>query len=86
MADEATGMEAHAAWPMISTLPVRLAASIPLRGFRVCDLLSLASGQTIESQWPVAEDVPLKVGKVQLCWGEFEVVDQKIALRMTRLD
>ena len=79
-------MEQHAAWPMLSMLPVKLEAMIPLRGFRVRDLLALASGQTLESQWPVAEDVPLKVGKVQLCWGEFEVVDQKIALRMTRLD
>ncbi len=78
-------MEEHVAWPMISTLAVKLEANIPVRGFHVRDLLALKSGQTIESAWPVTEDVPLKVGQVQLCWCEFEVVNQRMALRMTRL-
>ena len=78
-------IESHAAWPMVATLPVKLDACIPLRGFKVRNLLALAGGQTIGSEWPIAEDIPLKIGKVQLCWCEFEVVDQKIALRMTRL-
>jgi flagellar motor switch protein FliN/FliY len=78
-------MEDHVAWPMISALAVKLEANIPLRGFHVRDLLALQSEQTIESAWPVTEDVPLKVGQVQLCWCEFEVVDQRMALRMTRL-
>ncbi len=80
------GLEAHAAWPMVSVLPVKLESNIPLREFRVRNLLALAPGQTIESDWPVTEDVPLKIGKVKLFWCEFEVVDQKIALRMTRLN
>jgi flagellar motor switch protein FliN len=78
-------IEDHAAWPMISTLAVKLEANIPVRGFHVRDLLALKSGQTIESAWPVTEDAPLKVGQVQLCWCEFEVVDQRMALRLTRL-
>ena len=79
-------METHAAWPLVAELPVKLEANIPLRGFRMRDLLALGSGQTIASQWPITEDVPLKIGKVQLCWCEFEMVDDKIALRMTRLN
>lgn len=78
-------MEDHVAWPIISTLPVKLGANVPVRGFRLRDLLALQNGQTIESEWPVTEDVPLKFGQVQLCWCEFEVVDQRMALRMTRL-
>jgi flagellar motor switch protein FliM len=78
-------MEEHPAWPMISRLPMKLAVSIPLSGFRVRDLLRLACGQTIESAWPTTEDVPLKAGEIQVSWNEFEVVDQHIALRLTRL-
>jgi flagellar motor switch protein FliM len=78
-------MEEHPAWPMISRMPVRLAVSVPLSGFKVRDLLQLACGQTIESAWPTTEDVPLKVGAIQVSWSEFEVVDRHIALRLTRL-
>ncbi len=81
----ALSMEAHAAWPMISRLPAMLAVSIPLGRFKVCDLLNLVCGQTIESAWAETEDVPLKTGALQLCWGEFEVVEQNMALRLTRL-
>ena len=78
-------MEEHPAWPMISHLPVMLAVSIPLRGFRVCDLLELSSGKAIESTWASTEDVPLSVGALHVCWGEFEVVEKRMALRLTRL-
>jgi flagellar motor switch protein FliM len=78
-------MEMHPAWPMISRLPVKLMVNIPLSGFRVCDLLALEPGQTILSTWVSTEEVPLKVGGLQLSWGEFEVVDQIMALRLTRL-
>jgi flagellar motor switch protein FliN/FliY len=78
-------MEQHTAWPMIARLPVTLAVNIPLRGLRVRNLLSLHCGQTIESTWAATEDVPLKVGLLQICWGEFEAVEQKMALRLTRL-
>jgi flagellar motor switch protein FliM len=78
-------MEDHPAWPMISRLPVKLSVSIPLARFRVRELLQLASGQTIESEWPTTEDVPLQVGDIQVSWSEFEVVEQHMALRLTRL-
>jgi flagellar motor switch protein FliN/FliY len=78
-------MEEHPAWPMIACLPVTLAVNIPLRGFRVCDLLNLQPAQTIESAWAVTQDVPLKAGALLTCWGEFEVVEQRMALRLTRL-
>jgi hypothetical protein len=78
-------MEGHPAWPMISRLPAMLSVSIPLSRFKVCDLLNLKCGETIESVWPETEDVPLKVGAQQLCWGEFEVAEQNMALRLTRL-
>jgi len=79
------GMEANAAWPMISRLSVTLAARIPMGGFRVRDLLALAAGQTIATAWAATEDVPLLAGDLQVGWSEFEVVGRKMALRLTRL-
>lgn len=78
-------IEEHPAWPVLSRLLVTMAAKVPLSRFRVQDLLGLAEGQVFESTSSDTEDVPLKVGDVQLGWTEFEVVEQKIALRLTRL-
>lgn len=78
-------IEEHTAWPVLSRLAVTMTAEVPLSRFRVQDLLGLAEGQVFESVSPDTEDVPLKVGNVHLGWTEFEVVEQKIALRLTRL-
>jgi hypothetical protein len=78
-------LESHPAWPMIGRLPVLAAVRIPLRGFRVCDLLALRCGKTVLSSCAITEDVPLLVGKLHICWGEFEVAEQRIAIRLTRL-
>jgi flagellar motor switch protein FliN/FliY len=39
----------------------------------------------IESAWSHTEDLPLWSCGVHLVWTEFEVVDQKLAVRVTRL-
>jgi hypothetical protein len=69
----------------LGRLPVELDVSVPLRNFRVRDLLTLEPSQLIESAWGHGEDVPLAAGKVQLAWSEFEVVDTQMAVRVTRL-
>jgi flagellar motor switch/type III secretory pathway protein FliN len=74
----------HPASP-VSRLPVELDVSVPVREFRVRDLLELAPGHLIETQWPHGEDLPLAAGAVQLAWSEFEVIDTELAVRITRL-
>ncbi len=69
----------------IPPLPVQLDVYIPLPSFRVRDLLSLEKGRVLASNWQSSEDLPLWAGQVQLVWTEFEVVDQKLAVRVTRL-
>jgi flagellar motor switch/type III secretory pathway protein FliN len=66
-------------------LPVELDVAVPLRDFRVKNLLALAPGAVVESQWGHAEDVPLSSGDVQLAWTEFEVIETQLAVRLTRL-
>jgi flagellar motor switch/type III secretory pathway protein FliN len=78
-------IEEHPSWLVLARLPVTMTAVISLNRFRVCDLMRLEKAQVFESTWPETEDVPLKVGEVQVGWGEFEVVDQRITMRLTRL-
>lgn len=69
----------------VARLPVELEVVVPVRDFRVRRLLALEPGELIESQWNYGEDVPLSAGDVQLAWSEFEVLDNQIAVRITRL-
>ena len=69
----------------VALLPVELDVAVPVRDFRVCNLLALERGQVIETQWGHGEDVPLASGQVQLAWSEFEVVDNQLGVRVTRL-
>ena len=66
-------------------LPVQLDVGIPIRDFRVKNLLTLEPGSLIASRWVPGEDVPVVSGAVQLAWSEFEVVDTQLAVRLTRL-
>jgi flagellar motor switch/type III secretory pathway protein FliN len=78
-------IEEHSAWPKLSHLELTMAVEVSLLRFKVQDLLRLSEGQVFESGCSETEDVPLKIGSVQIGWTEFEVVDQKISLRLTRL-
>jgi flagellar motor switch/type III secretory pathway protein FliN len=69
----------------VARLPVELDVAIPVREFRVRDLLGLTPGRLIQSQWGHGEDVPLASGSVLLAWSEFEVVESQLAVRVTRL-
>ncbi len=69
----------------LARLPVEIDVSVPVRGFRVRHLLSLAPGHVVESQWSNGGDLPVSAGDVQLAWSEFEVLDTQLAVRVTRL-
>jgi len=69
----------------LALLPVELDVAVPVRDFRVRNLLALDCGQVIETRWGHGEDVPLASGEVQLAWSEFEVVETQLGVRVTRL-
>jgi hypothetical protein len=71
--------------PQMAELPVEFDVCIPVRQFRVRNLLALQRGEVIETQWGHCDDLPLSAGDVQLAWSEFEVVDTRMAVRITRL-
>lgn len=70
---------------LLARLPIQLDATVPVPSFRVQDLLSLEAGTVLESRWVHSEDIPVWCGGVQLIWAEFEVVDEKLAVRVTRI-
>jgi hypothetical protein len=69
----------------VARLLVELDVAIPVREFRVRNLLALESVRVIETQWAHGEDMPLASGEVHLAWSEFEVVASESAVRITRL-
>jgi len=69
----------------LASLPLQLDVSVPMPNFRVRDLLALDKGAVLASAWPHAEDVPVWCGGAQLVWTEFEVVDNVLAVRVTRV-
>jgi flagellar motor switch/type III secretory pathway protein FliN len=80
-----SSLETHPAWPMICRLPVWMTVQIPVTGFTVRNLLELHAGHTVFSSWASADDVPLKAGALQIASGEFEVVQHRMAVRLTTL-
>jgi flagellar motor switch protein FliN len=78
-------LDAFAAVSAVSRIPIEIDVAVPVRGFRVASLLTLAEGHVIESQWLEGGDMPLGARGAQLAWAEFEVIDEKLAVRITRL-
>lgn len=77
--------EILAAESALGALPVELKVAIPIPSFRVRDLVMIEKGRVLSSDWANGDDLPLSCGDVQLVWTEFEVVDQRMAVRVTRL-
>ena len=58
---------------------------VPFPGLKLRDLMQLKRDLVIDSHWQVSADVPLRVNGQLVSWGEFEVVRDKLALRLTEL-
>ena len=70
---------------LIKRIPIEVDVAIPIRKFLVRNVLALAVGQVLGTGWVEGEDVPLAAHGSQLAWAEIEVIDQKLAVRITRL-
>jgi flagellar motor switch protein FliN len=69
----------------LDRLPMQLDVLVKARAFRVQDLLALEKGAVVETLHEHSQDVPVQCGGALLMWAEFEMVDQKLAVRITRL-
>ncbi len=72
-------------WPRVEALPCVLTVEISVPGFTVADLVHLKRGRIIASHWTVGQDVPLRVNGELIAWSEFEIVQSRLAVRLTEL-
>jgi flagellar motor switch/type III secretory pathway protein FliN len=66
-------------------LPCTLALDIPVIRFSVRDLLGLTNGSIVETAYHQSSDLPLRVNGQLVGWTEFEVVGERLAVRLTDL-
>lgn len=81
----ALGEEPESRDSRLDRLPMQLDVLVRVQSLRVQDLLSLQRGTVLETVHEHSQDVPVHCGGALLVWGEFEVVEQKLAVRITRL-
>lgn len=70
----------------LDRLPMQLDVMVKVHSFRVQDLLALEKGSVVETVHEHSQDVPVRCGGALLVWAEFEMVEQKLAVRITRLE
>ena len=90
MTETASGMAktepvASDAWKRIEHLPCLLTIEIPIRSFRVVDLVQLARGRVLGTRLNAGEDLPLRINGELIAWAEFEAVRDCLAVRVTEL-
>ena len=66
-------------------LPCTLALDLPVVKFTVGDLLNLTQGSIVETAYHQSSDLPLRVNGQLVGWTEFEVVGDRLAVRLTDL-
>lgn len=81
----AVAASAGEAWDRVSALPCELAVEIPVARLRLDALLQLEPGNVLVSSWSSRQEVPIRANQVTVAWGEFEVVGERIAIRIHRV-
>jgi flagellar motor switch protein FliN/FliY len=69
----------------LQRLNMQVDVVLRVHSFRVQDLLSMQKGTVVETVHEHTQDVPVRCGGALLMWSEFEVLDQQLAVRVTRL-
>ena len=70
---------------LLPWLPCTLALDIPVVKFTVGNLLNLKPGAVVETAFHQSSDLPLRVNGQLVGWTEFEVVGERLAVRLTDL-
>lgn len=66
-------------------LPCRVSLEIPVVKFTVGDLLRLSKGSIVETSSPITADIPILANGQLIGQAEFEVVGDRLAVRVTEL-
>ena len=82
---DAETAEKLAAWTPLLPLPCQLTVDLAIPKYRVADVLVLQPHSILVTHWRVGADVPLRVNGELVAWGEFEVVENRLVVRLTEL-
>ena len=83
--DGGSETEDDAQWRPVLGLPCELTVDLALPEFTVADFLKLRPASVIAAHWRLAKDVPLRLNGKQIGWVEFEISNNKLAVRLTEL-
>jgi flagellar motor switch/type III secretory pathway protein FliN len=64
-------------------LPCTLSLELPVVRFTIGDLLKMTKGSIVQTGSHHTSDVPLRVNQLLIGWTEFEVVGDRLAVRIT---
>jgi len=64
-------------------LPFTLSVEVPAVRFTIGDLLGLKTGSIVETACRQTSDLPLRANGLLIGWTEFEVVGDRLAVRIT---
>ena len=73
------------AWDHVKGIPCRLSVEVPIPGFTVRKLMALAPGVILDTHHEEGSHVPVLVNGQMIGWGEFDVVDETLDVRLTEL-
>ena len=75
----------EARWKPVLGLSCELTVDLSLPDFKIADLLQMRPGSVINARWRVGQDVPLRLNGTAIGWIEFEMVADRLAVRLTEL-
>jgi flagellar motor switch/type III secretory pathway protein FliN len=79
-------VEAPSATDLLDTmpwLPCTLTLEVPVVRFTIGDLLALTKGTIVETACHHTSDIPLRVNQLLIGWTEFDVIGDRLAVRLT---
>jgi flagellar motor switch protein FliN/FliY len=72
-------------WPEALELPCRLSVALEVPHFTIRDLLALNLNAVVDTRRREGAHVPVLVNSVMVGWAEFDVIDGRLAVRMTEM-
>lgn len=81
----ASGSAADSRWDEVLWLPCRLSVELEVPNLTIGDLLRLEKGSVVSGRWTEGSDLPVSVNGQVIGWMEFEVVNDRLAVRVTEL-
>jgi flagellar motor switch protein FliN/FliY len=72
-------------WADALDLPCHLYVALRVPRFTIRDLLSLSVDSVVDTHRAEGAHVPVLVNGVMVGWAEFDVIEERIAVRLTEL-